>query len=206
MNRYLAIMAIALSWLAVLPFADDPAALDPGAIRIVGRAVESQRLSLTVAVRQGDTEALTIRAVNIYSEPSHSLLCTIIDPDTPAEAKAKIRAEKPAGMVETTIREQIGPRFEIPAPPVTDDRILVEYVLKSGEGVVVHAVRDVFIPHGLQAFGFVTGARLDNMAETWVTNCDCDDVYCKTITCGTPEMTLCCPNCTCFCGHVQCPK
>ena len=206
MYTRLMLTAVISSLLAVLPFAGDSAALDPGAIRVVGRALESQRMRLEVAVHQGDTETLNICGVKIYSEPSHSLLCAIVDPDTPAEAQEQIRAEKPSGMVVTTIRDQIEPNFEIKPPPVEDNRILVEYVLRSETGVVTHTVRDVYIPNGLRSFGFVTGARLENVTESWVTNCYCDGVYCKTITCGTPEMTLCCPNCTCFCGHVQCPK
>ncbi|GEM_PF-3014669 len=206
MSRIMILAVIALSVLCILPLAGDRDVLDPGAIRIVGRALESQRLRLEVAVRQGDTETLNICGVKIYSEPSHSLLGAIVDPDTPAEAQERIRAEKPSGMVVTTIRDQIEPNFEIKPPPVEDNRILVEYVLRSETGVVTHTVRDVYIPNGLRSFGFVTGARLENVTESWVTNCYCDGVYCKTITCGTPEMTLCCPNCTCFCGHVQCPK
>jgi len=206
MNRFLILTVIAFSLLCVFPLAGNHDGLDPGAIRIVGRALESQRLRLEVSIHQGDTETLNICGVKIYSEPSHSLLCAIVDPDMPAAAQEQIRAEKPRGMVVTTIRDQIEPDFEIQTPPVEDNRILVEYVLRRETGVVTHTVRDVYIPNGFQSFGFVTGARLENVTESWVTNCYCDDVYCKTITCCTPEMTLCCPNCTFFCGHVQCPK
>ena len=54
MSRIMILAVIALSVLCILPLAGDRDVLDPGAIRIVGRALESQRLRLEVAVRQGE--------------------------------------------------------------------------------------------------------------------------------------------------------
>lgn len=67
-----------------------------------------------------------------------------------------------------------------------------------------YVVRDVYLPSGVAKFGFESGPCVAGLYSSWTTTCLCDGVRCGTITCSTPEMTLCCQRCICMCGHVEC--
>lgn len=185
---------------------EDEVNLEGGHLQLTGSIDKYGKLNLDMLVAQADPALMTLHSVQVYSEPSHRLLCAVVEPHMVEELRI-LSSMKQGALVERSIEETIGTNFTTVAPPKDDNRLVIHYVITDKNGFEVsYVVRDIYMPSGISKFGLETGPCLAGAAGTWTTTCRCAGIKCGTIVCNTRYMTLCCEPCLCACGTVQCPN
>ncbi|MGA9752884.1 MAG: hypothetical protein WBS54_13970 [Acidobacteriota bacterium] len=195
-------VAVALSAMLAVAVLAQPPEVGPGGVWIQGSTDEYSSFYLRIGLRQAEPGLFTILAAKVYSEPSHTLLVAIVDGAAPALVLTSVNAEKPRATMVTTISAvQSDLHLGIPAPPATDSRIRIDYVIRKGKSVSTITMSDAQLS-SLSDFEFSSAPT----AGGGYHNCgSCGGSYCGCVDCSTPAWTLCCPSCTISCGAVKCP-
>lgn len=193
-------VAVALSAMLAVAALAQPPELGPGGIWIRGTTNEYSNFSLDVRLQPGGAAPFMILAAEVYSEPSHTFLAAIVDSAAPAEVLSTIQSQKPLAMMVTMIG-QTEPHMTLPAPPATDTRIRIDYVIRKGRSVSTTTVSDAHLS-SLSDFEFSSTPTIGGGYQ----QCGyCGGTLCRCIYCPTPAVTLCCPSCTFECGVLDCP-
>lgn len=206
MRKGLIVIVLVLFATMVALAVEEEVNLEGGHLQLIGSLDKSGKLNIDMLVAQADPGMMTLHSVQIYSEPSHRLLCAVVEPSMVDELK-NLSSMKQGAVAERLIEGTIGTVFSIAAPPKEDTRLVINYVITNKNGYEVsYIVRDIYLPGGFSRFGFETGPCLAGAAGTWTTTCRCEDIKCGTVTCNTRYLTMCCGTCRCLCGNVQCPQ
>ncbi len=197
-NALLGVAFVLSSMLAVAVLARPPE-VGPGGIWIQGTTNEYSNFSLDVRLQPGGPALFTILAAEVYSEPSHTFLAAIVDSAAPAQVLSTIQGQKPRAMI-VTIVGQTEPHLTVPAPPATDTRIRIDYVIRKGQSVSTTTVSDAHLS-SISDFEF---SSTPNVGGGYYQCGYCGGTLCRCIYCPTPAVTLCCPSCTFECGFFDC--
>lgn len=180
-------------------------ALEPGEISIQSSLTRPDRLKLDIEFKQAPKEQYKVLAVKIYSEPSHTLLVSLVDPKASKKVTGIARETAPFATL-TADLTHFAPVIEIQAPPVADNRIRVDYVIKETGQIRTMPVCDLTIqkanassPWSDVGFSVVpAGGGFKICLSCGETKCNC--VYCSSI-----RAYICCPCCQVTCEPVVCP-
>jgi hypothetical protein len=174
-----------------------------GGVRVLGKLVGAEKYQLQVEVGV-KAEWFDAGAVVVRSEPSGTVLTAMVDGAAPAYLLAQVQGMKPQSL-------DVGPLFGVTGnlyqgpPPSGDSRVVVEYMVKEGEGWVPFVIADANMGT-LDEFQFIAtplsgggGGGGGFQYCGW-----CGTTYCGCVTCATPSYTKCCPFCTMVCGSIIC--
>lgn len=194
------LMAVFTAVFPMVAWAAAPPEAGPGGTWIKGQVEAGGAYSLFLKSRQAAPSLFTIWAVKVYAEPSHTLLCVMMDESAPDSVLQAILAEKPRAMA-TGALDDSEVKFGIQAPRADDRTIRIEYVTqKAGE-------QNLFLLaelHGLNLDHFEMLSEPD--AGGSIKHCGwCPPNFCGCVYCQGPAYTLCCPDCTIVCGVILCP-
>ncbi len=175
--------------------------LGPGGAKITGGMTKYGQFQATLVLKQGGPDLVTILAVKVYSEPSHTFLFALVDASAPSAVLNDILDEKPQGLsvsdlsgVETT--------FGVEPPPGQDNRITATYIVQGDKGPEARLMADVSL-RTARAFSFSVEPQAGGGG---IRRCGyCPPYFCGCTTCSGPAFTLCCPGCDIQCAAVMCP-
>ena len=118
--------------------------LAPGGVLFSGTLTDAGDYRIQLQIQQMPPDQTRILAVKVYAEPSHTLMLALVDESAPGSLLLAVQEEQPSAMA-TGIIGRSYPRVEVPAPPIGDQRIRVEYAVKSDEGVAFLPVADALL-------------------------------------------------------------
>lgn len=194
---FLSVLMVAMAGIYVL--ADAPE-LGPGGVHVRGTTNNFAAFQLYLNVKQASPDLFRILAVKVYTNPSHTLMFAFIDDSAPISVLQDIQAETPRAMATGTIGRS-EPSLGISAPPRTDKRVTVEYVVGRNGATSSFTMSDITVS-SVAEFEFSS----EPMVGGNVKHCGwCGGEFCGCIYCQGPGYTLCCPDCTLVCGVILCP-
>ena len=180
-------------------WAAGPAA-GPGGTWIKGSVNPQGVYQIQLITKQAAPSLFTIWAVKVYSEPSHSFLCALVDDGAPGPVVQAIASERPSAMA-TGALDDTHPLFGLPAPPVTDRTLRIEYVTQKDGAQSLFLLAEL---HGLNLNQFEMLSEPDSGGH--IKHCGwCPPEFCGCVYCQGPAFTLCCPDCTIACEVIVCP-
>jgi hypothetical protein len=217
MRRVLGTVALAVAVLALRAGAlaeDRPPVREPdfptgGSFEIRGQEVKHGVLRLEMSVQPLVGGVHALGGVEVYAEPSHTLLFAAVDPARLGPGGvAAIAAERPAARLEGNLGAELSPMVTIRFGPSADTRIRVDYVLVGSDGTRVrYTVRDVTVGK-LSRFAFKTGPSLGAPGDGMITGTCAIPPGQASIDCPGPRVTMCCLDSPCWiaCGDSPCPR
>lgn len=141
------------------------------------------------------------RCIRIVSEPSHTVLAVVIDPDYAAQPEGKELLDRVTAAVAVTDLPEGQPALQVSARPVADDRIAVFVTGESGEELLVadvmvgsgdFHVSTAFVDGGPKAGGGFHHCCLEGPCGQMCTDC------------SGPQFTCCLTDqcCHIYCGWI----
>ena len=200
MNVIGRILLVSIGTLAALAVSAEEPVLGPGGTRISGKVNEYGQFQARLEVKQGGQGLFTILAVQVYAEPSHTLLAALVDEAAPVSVLTAIMEDKPRGLMTGVVGEGEH-HWSVPSPPPEDRGIRLFYVIQE-DGLISTVLMASVSLKSADEFDF----SVEPDGGGGIRRCGyCPPYFCGCINCSGPEWTLCCPSCTMECAFILCP-
>ncbi|MGA9753162.1 MAG: hypothetical protein WBS54_15375 [Acidobacteriota bacterium] len=192
--------AIPLAIIAALPALAQTKDLSPGAFSVQGGMDSASGLvTLAVQVAAPTQEQFALEAVELYAEPSGTLLAAIVDEAAPQAVLRAVQNQAPLAW--TTVdhwQAQMNMRAKVTFTKMSG--LKVQYIVQKEGSLSSMVLADIQINSPDQfSFSITPEVGGTNKVCGW-----CGPYFCGCMYCIGNFFVLCCPYCDMACGHVDC--